>query len=217
MRKGFLTLGLFFLLGAGCGEPKTATLDVPFTSQAPAGDWSEPWQNACEETSIAMVASFYSGEVGMTPEEASADIRKILDVKNRVIGTSSDESVETISRLIAELGEPWTSRVVIDPTIRQLEKEIEARHPVIVPVFAPTLHNKKYEAGEPDYHVIVLIGYDQARKEFIVNDPGTVSGNGLRFSYDALMDAMHDLDRENYRAGRKAVLFTEGSATSSPI
>lgn len=27
-------------------------LAVPFTSQAPTGDWSEPWQNACEEASF---------------------------------------------------------------------------------------------------------------------------------------------------------------------
>ena len=40
----------------------TEDLEVPFTSQSPDGNWSEPWQNACEETSILMVDNFYQDE-----------------------------------------------------------------------------------------------------------------------------------------------------------
>ncbi len=203
---------------SGCShEPRTRTLDVPFTSQAPDGNWNEPWQNACEETAIAMVDAFYAGEVGLPPREAAHDILRIFNVKNDRLGSSADESVETMARLVAELGLDWQAHVVLDPTVEALEAEVDAKRPVIIPVFAPTLRNKVYEVGELDYHVVVLIGYDETRNEFIVHDPGTASGQGLRFSYEVLMDAMHDLHPENYRIGRKAVVFTTGSASSSPI
>lgn len=53
--RKFASLALLFLLTfsgwallAKKKAPKT-DLNVPFTSQAPTGDWSEPWQNACEQ------------------------------------------------------------------------------------------------------------------------------------------------------------------------
>ncbi|MEK7073007.1 MAG: C39 family peptidase [Patescibacteria group bacterium] len=82
-------------------------------------------------------------------------------------------------------------------------------HPIIVPVYAPALKNPHYENGGPDYHVLVLTGYDDTDGVFIVNDPGTKDGEGLRFPYDTFMSAIHDLDLENYVAGKKAVLFTK--------
>jgi hypothetical protein len=41
-----------------------------------------------------------------------------------------------------------------------------------------------------------------------VNDLGSLSGKGLRFPYQKFMNAIHDLDQKNYKAGQKAVLFT---------
>ena len=39
--------------------PKELNLAMTFYSQAPFVDWSEPWQNACEEASILLVANTY--------------------------------------------------------------------------------------------------------------------------------------------------------------
>jgi len=199
------------LLLSGCGArtaPPSATIDVPFTAQAPAGDWSEPWQNACEETSIYMVSSFYADEP-IKRDQAIARIREILSVKNDKFRISKDESLETISALIAELGLPWSTRIVYDPTEEALKKELSEGRPVIVPLYAPALGNQYYGSIDPpDYHVLVLIGYDDAEGVFIVNDPGTRHGAGLRFPYATFMNAIHDLNAANYKAGKKAVLFT---------
>lgn len=196
------------LLLTGCGAPAKINVNVPFTSQAPNGDWSEPWQNACEETSIYMVSSFYANDP-IKREQAVAKIKEILKVKNEGIKVSKDESLATISQLIVDLDLPWTTQLVSDPMKDDLKNELVAGHPIIVPVYAPALKSPYYVSGGPDYHVLVLTGYDDADGVFIVNDPGTKDGEGLRFPYDTFMSAIHDLNLKNYVAGKKAVLFTK--------
>ncbi|MEK7643935.1 MAG: papain-like cysteine protease family protein [Patescibacteria group bacterium] len=97
-------------------RPSQKIIDVPYTSQAPAGNWSEPWRNACEETTIYMVSSFYEDEP-IKRDEAIKRIREIFKVKNEEFKVSYDESLATIAELIKTLDLPWTTRLVIDPTI----------------------------------------------------------------------------------------------------
>jgi len=205
MRKQIVLTLLASSMLAGCGEPVRTNVDVPFTSQAPTGDWSEPWQNACEETSIYMVSSFYANDP-IKRDQAVAKIKEIFKVKNQEIKVSKDESLATISQLITDLDLPWTTELVSDPTKEDLKKELALKRPIIVPVFAPDLKNPK--STSPDYHVLVLTGYDDTKGTFIINDPGTSRGEGLRVPYDTFMNAIHDLDSRNYKAGKKAVLFT---------
>jgi hypothetical protein len=185
--------------------PQENVVDVPFTSQAPVGDWSEPWASACEETSIYMVTSFYADDE-IARDEAVKRIREIFDTKSKEIQVSRDESLETIVELIKTLELSWTPEIVYDPTIDDLKEELAENRPIIVPVYAPLLNNPYYDGVE--YHVLVLTGYDDEKGVFIVNDPGTQHGEALNFSYDVFLNAIHDLDHRNYEAGRKAVLFT---------
>jgi hypothetical protein len=202
----YVTLLAVPLLLSGCGKlPEQKTVDVPFTSQAPEGNWSEPWQNACEETSVYMVSSFYKDDE-IKRAEAVKQIKEIFAVKNKEFQVSHDESLETISELIKALDLPFTTKIVLDPKVDDLKGQLVKDRPVIVPVFAPALGT--YKDG-PDYHVMVLVGYDDKTGEFIVNDPGSSSGQGLRYKYDKFMNAIHDLDQTKYTNGKKAVLFTE--------
>ncbi len=189
-------------------RPSRTIIDVPFTSQAPIGDWSEPWANACEETTIYMVSNFYQNEP-IKRDDAVKRIKQIFKVKNKEFKVSYDESLETIANLIKTLDLPWTTRLIVDPTAEDLKKELAGGRPIIVPIFAPSLWNENFKGDGPDYHVVALIGYDDSTGEFIANDPGTANGQGRRFAYTKFMGAIHDLNSKNYRAGQKAVLFTE--------
>ncbi|PIR75213.1 MAG: hypothetical protein CO030_02085 [Candidatus Magasanikbacteria bacterium CG_4_9_14_0_2_um_filter_42_11] len=65
---------LFFLTSP---VQATTLLEVPFTSQAPDSIWVQPWQDACEETTVFMVHRFYMGR----------NIANSADAKKRNSGT----------------------------------------------------------------------------------------------------------------------------------
>lgn len=209
MKNMLPLVGLSFIFtGCGVALPSEKVIDVPFTAQAPAGDWSEPWQNACEETSIYMVSSFYEGDE-IKKTEAIQRIHAIFVMKQKELQISKDESLQTIAELITTLELPLKTRIVYDPTIDDLKAELVLGNPIIVPVYAPELSPNYTAAEGADYHVIVLTGYDDADSVFVINDPGMTDGEGVRIPYDVLMNAIHDLNIKDYQAGKKAVLFTQ--------
>ncbi len=184
------------------------TINVPYTAQAPTSDWVEPWANACEETSIYMVNSFYQGEA-ITTETAVKNIKEIFAIKNAEFKVNKDESLETMAALVQKMNLPWSTKIVNNPTVQDLKVELSKNHPIIVPVFMPSLWTSTFKGNGPDYHVLVLIGYDDKKGEFITNDPGTSDGQNRRYPYQKFVNAIHDLDQKNYQAGKRAVLFTE--------
>ena len=154
----------------------TEDLEVPFTSQSPDGNWGEPWQNACEETSILMVDNFYQDE-NLNIEEEKKRILEILKTKKDTVKVSKDESLTTISDLINSLDLNWTSSIKKNPTIDELLQELANNRPIIVPILAGEVPTPYYDGV--NYHVIVLVGYDQEKGVFKVNDPGTQYGENI--------------------------------------
>lgn len=191
--------------------PISKKIVVPFTSQAPQGNWQEPWQNACEEASIVMIQNFYKDE-GLTPEKARQQILAVFTLKKTTAPASKDESIERIVEIINSGNLNWQARVVNDPDLTAMKDELAANHPIIAPVYAPLLNNPNYTSPGPSYHVIVITGYDDAKGEFITNDPGTEEGKSYRYPYQVLLGAIHDyLANKDYTAGAKRVLFTKPS------
>lgn len=184
-------------------------LDVPFSSQAPFGDWAEPWQNACEETSIAMVDSFYSGHTTITPEHARDSITHAFNLKHITSGQSLDETAKQIVNIINPYYR-WEAYVVANPRLDQMKRELAFGRPIILPAYGADLANPHYRSEQLDYHVLVIIGYDDITQEFITHDPGTKRGNDFRYSFDTVMNAMHDYipGKGNTKQGQKVVIFT---------
>lgn len=203
-------IGLILLFAAGLYRilPPNAHVDVPFTSQAPEGVWTEPWQNACEEASIIMIDNFYKGDT-LTKDKARAEILKIFDIKTETVGPSKDESMETIAAIINTSDLNWNAKVVDNPTVGDIKNELANHRPVIAPVYAPLLENAPYTEGGIDYHVVVITGYDDETGEFITHDPGTQRGEDVRYGYENFYNAINDfLTTKDYTAGPTRVLFT---------
>lgn len=206
MYKYFLTiLCLLFLPIIVFGA---TIIDVPYTSQAPEGDWHEPWQNACEESVITMVDAFYN-RYPLSTDKSRDQILEVFRIKNHYIGSSLDESVETMTALINNFFK-WEVYEVVNPTLSQLKHELDVGRPVIVPVSGRQLENPNFLRTGPVYHVLLLVGYDEETQEFITHEPGTTHGEDYRYSYATIMSAMHDYLPENKTLeGRRVVLFTQ--------
>lgn len=195
---GFLFFILFAFLTSGFN------LKMPFTSQAPEGNWGEPWYNDCEEVSIAMVDSFYNSRV-LTKAVAKKEILRIIGIKEKAYGFSLDEDADKMADIINNFLN-WKAWVVEDPTIDEIKEQIDNAHPVIALTDGRLLDNRYYTTSE--YHIFVISGYDDNKEVFITQDAGTYRGHDYEYSYSIVMDALHDYNSTDVSLGRRVAIFT---------
>lgn len=186
---------------------KTVVIDVPYTSQAPEGNWSEPWQNACEETSIAMVNAFYLREP-INSISAPGIILSVFNKKHEKLRESKDESFDDLATFIhTEYDWRVTERKYVES--EDIEHEIDKHHPVFIAFDAREIPAAPFPEPKPDYHVAVIVGYDDVAKEFIFHDPGLSEGKEIRYTYEDVIKANQEYviaDTGEVRGGD--VLFT---------
>ncbi len=190
-------------------DKQEMNLAVPFTSQAPHGNWSEPYKEACEEASLYMVHAYYQGvkEKQIDPETAMAELQKIVAFEKELFGFYEDTTTVQTATL-AELMYGYAHvETIDDPTVSQIKTHVAAGRPVIVPLAGRELGNPFYTAPGPIYHMLVIRGYTQDGK-FITNDPGTKHGEAYLYDFDTVMNAMHDWNGgEEITEGKKVVLI----------
>jgi hypothetical protein len=168
-------------------------LDVPFTSQAPFGEWSDPrQQDACEETSVLMAISWARGEQ-LTRTSAKEKILAIAEWEQKNYGSFVDTDVkDTVKRIIKGYFKYDNARAVKDIAIEDIIKELYQGHLVLVPTNGRKLGNPFYTSPGPERHMLVIRGYDPVKKEFITNDSGTRRGEKYRYKEDVVYRAILD-------------------------
>jgi len=187
-----------FILALGIGAliviinwplPKSFLLSVPFTDQAPTGKWDR--NEDCEEASIAMAYSYLNGnrENKLPITIAQEYISKLRRWENANLGYNADTGAYATSRM-AEGAFGINVKQIKDYTETNLKKELVKNHVILLPINARLLGNPAYAESGPTYHMIVVRGYNS--EGFIVNDPGTESGNGMVYSFETLWRAAAD-------------------------
>lgn len=186
-------------------EKKSTFLPVPTVWQAPGNNWKNPWGNACEEASIAMVAAYYADQK-ITQTEANAEILRLVAWEDEFLGHSEDASADEIAQLI-EATTSFKGYAFSYPTIDDIVNEVRERRPVIALINQFDFY-KKTPSKQPGVssHVFVISGYDDTKKQFAINDPA--DGKIRRYSYDRLMNALRDLDDTGEAYGKPVVVFT---------
>ncbi len=174
--------------------PESITHVVPFTSQAPSAQWSDPvFQNACEEASILMAAAWARNEETL-PEKTVVElgIRSIsADAEKRFGENAYDTSAEDTATLFREYSKV-EANVRHDVTRDDVTNAIRRGNIVIAPFDGRKLGNPNYTPPGPVYHMLVIIGYDAETGEFVTNDPGTRRGASYRYDEAVLFDAIRD-------------------------
>ena len=171
--------------------PARVSHAVPFSPQAPFGNWSQPYQDACEEASVAMAMAWVRGEASLPPERARDEILDAVAFEDYNFGYHRDTALRETAKLITHLyGYPNIS-IAYDISTQDIKRELAVGNIAIVPASGLVLQNPHYTVP-PAYHMVVVTGYDDAAGAFIVNDPGTKRGAGWRYSYQTLERAIHD-------------------------
>ena len=188
--------------------PDHVFLTAPFTPQAPFGDWAQPYQDACEEASVVMAMAWVRRQTTITPAEADRAILALVDYERYHFGYHRDTGVGQSAKLLTHhLGYP-NVRKHSDITLADIKSELASGNIVLLPVLGTMLPNPYY-FNQPDYHMVVVVGYDDIAQEFIVHDPGTRRGANFRYKYSTLFAAIHDWtgSPETVTLGPKAALI----------
>jgi uncharacterized protein YvpB len=178
-------------------------LDVPFLSQAPFAKWDALHEDACEEASLIMVKYFLDGIEMISKEKGEKEIQDAVafEKKNKYeLSVTLDE----LNEIADKYYNLKTGRVEKNITIQDIKKELSSGKPVIVGAAGKVLPNPNFKNGGPNYHMLVIIGYDE--KGFITNDPGTRLGKSFRYSFDDLYKSIHDWNPKNILNGEKNYL-----------
>jgi len=178
-------------------KPKTGKVliaNVPFLAQAPYGAWSDPrQQNGCEEASSLIAISWVQGQKEVSKAEALKSILAISKFEVDKYGGYNDTSASsTIERILAGYFKYKKAKLKYDVGADDIIAELEKGNLVIAPFDGQKLKNKYFTAPGPDRHMLVIIGYDYDKKEFITNDPGTRQGKDYRYGRAVLVGAIRD-------------------------
>lgn len=167
-------------------------LDVPFTVQAPFGGWADERQDyGCEEASILMAMHWVRGEA-LSPLQAEQEIIAISEFEKEQYGDFHDTSAEDTLKVMKAYFTYENAFVKYDIGIADIKAELARGNAVIVPLDGRKVGNPYYTPPGPPKHKLVIRGYDDATQEFITNDPGTKRGEGYRYNYDVLENALVD-------------------------
>ena len=167
--------------------------NVPFTSQAPFGDWKDPHQqDGCEEASSLMAVLWAQGK-SLTKEEALKEILAASDYEETTYGNYHDTNAkDTVERILKGYFKFENAKAQSDIEIEDIKAELYKGHLVLTPVNGQRLGNPNYTQPGPERHMLVIIGYDPKRDEFITNDPGTRKGKGYRYKAPVLQAALEE-------------------------
>jgi hypothetical protein len=175
--------------------PDHILLQVPFTTQAPLGNWAAH-QESCEAANLTMIVAYWRHDksVVIDPSQADASIRQIdgwksqLDLTNTMLGQLAQDHFGFGYQLV-----PNTPQVI--------RERLAAGQPLLAEVRTHGLGNPNYPGYRDHYeqqgwsvpHFVVIIGYDN--KGVWLNDPGLSKGRGYHITFAQLTHAIDDLDQ----------------------
>lgn len=172
-------------------EAKSVLLKVPFVSQAPLGKWDDPlFQNGCEEAAVIMAMAWVEGETVIDAQEGTKKIKDIGKFEEKVFGHNVDTDVADVLKLIEKYYGYEKIEAKYDFNENDIVKQLQSGNIMLIPTFGRVLKNPNYTLPGPITHMLVVTGFDDEKKEFITNDPGTRKGEEYRYSYKILMDAI---------------------------
>ena len=164
--------------------------EVPFTSQAPLGEWDDPrQQDACEEAVVLMSMAWVNRRSYFSRDEWRQKILELADFQMDRYGEHRDTSLEDIiDRMYFDYFSYKNVRVENVFSVQDIINEIEKGNIVLLPTNGQELKNPNFKNPGPERHMVLVKGYDYKKKQFITNDPGTRNGADYYYEEDLLFN-----------------------------
>lgn len=176
--------------------PKGLDYSVAFVSQAPYAVWDDLHKEACEEAAIITIVKYFKEEPlsAHTMEQAILNLVKWEEENNYKIDLTAAEARDILQNYFELKAE-----LVTEVTIKRIKEELAKGKLIIIPAAGRELGNPYFQTPGPIYHMLVIRGYDE--QNFITNDVGTKRGDGFKYKYQKLIDAIHDWDHQLAEGG----------------
>jgi hypothetical protein len=165
-------------------------LAVPFASQAPFGDWSMPYGEACEEASLIMTVHYLQG-TALSKQQMKDAIDDMVAWQIEAWGSHKDIAMREEVELAKHFYPKYSYQLISNLTADKIREQLVLGRPVIVPAAGRELHNPNFKQPGPIYHMLVIKGFTKDGK-FITNDPGTRNGADYVYTEAVLLNAIHD-------------------------
>lgn len=171
----------------------TIRQNVPFTSQAPSGRWSDPrQQDGCEEASVLMAVA-WARETTLTKEGAEASIIAMSDWEKEQFGFFMDTSIDdTAAYLLRDYLKFTHYTVRKNITTEDIKETLRNNRIAIVAASGQILKHPNFTGGGPLRHMVVVIGWDESTKTFITHEPGTQNGAFWPYSESIMAASLLD-------------------------
>jgi len=180
-----------------------AILEVPYTVQAPFGNW-KVHEESCEEVALLMYREFLLGDKrpDIPPAEADTALRALKSWQVQNWGSEVDLTLDRTGQLAQAY---WGYHYkVIPATVDSIKQSIADGHPLVVPVMTHALQNPHY-GPKTVYHEVLIKGYSACG--IVANDAGVQEGKNWFYSWDVLFGAI-DAQTPKMNQGRLALVLT---------
>jgi hypothetical protein len=178
---------------------------VPFIPQTPLKKWDALHEDACEEASLLTLRYWVEGR---QPDVTEIE-RELQGFIAWQVAHDFGPSI-TLTQLKRAASQYWVKswwseiKVGQSATLDDLRRELAAGNPVVIGAAGRELKNPHFKNGGPNYHMLVLIGYDE--DGFVTNDPGTQFGASYRYTIEIIEAAWHDWNAQNILSGTRNYL-----------
>lgn len=187
--------------------PDTYNIEnMDFFSQAPYGNRNQPYQDACEEASL-LIWQYYLNNTSKTKAEYNKDLLAMVDLEMKMLWYFESTTIMEMKQIINTRDKSIKAKIIEHPTIRDLEREISQNNVVVAPFYWKGLNNPHYALWGPNYHFLVIKGYD--KDNFITHDVWTLRWANRHYTKKIIMDNLHDRNRIDVRkwAARVLVMY----------
>lgn len=184
--------------------PAKSLINIHFYSQAPLGQWDAFHEDMCEEASV-LNAALYLQDKKISNEDFEDRLQEMQEAEKKEIGEWKSTTIAQTKQFSdSYFAGKIRSKIVDNPSIENIEVEVAAGHPVVVPLAGRDIGNPNFTPPGPIYHMLVVKGYDATN--FITNDVGTRKGNSYTYKKEVIMKNMHDWNAKDIHLGGKRVL-----------
>lgn len=179
-------------------SPTTVVRQLPFSSQAPSGNWDAFHEETCEEASMIIAWRYWQNDnrAIIPADEMEGLLQAVATYERDALGTDVSTTIAQMRQTMTDYYQIPAEKLSVQNITSETELLSAVQQGVVIAPFAgKLLHNPNFRNGGPRYHVAVITGYDG--QQFIVHDVGTRNGANYRYRGDTLIGALHDYIPEN--------------------